>query len=413
MFEIDKWQEIFSTIEKNKLRTFLTGFSVAWGIFMLIILLGSGNGLENAVKHQFNSSATNTIWMWSNQTSMPYKGLKSGRRINLENEDYDLIKNTIKGVDQISARNFIWQNSTISYKKEFGSFDILTVYPDYGKIEQIQLLEGRYINDLDIEKFRKVTCISKIVKESLFKGEPCINKYIKVAGIPFMVVGVYTDQENGDNGNNLRQLYVPFTTAQRVFNGSNRVQTIAFTVGKSSVDESKNIQDIVKNKMAYRHKFDPQDQRAVQMWNAVEEYKKVMDLFAGIRLFIWIIGIGTIIAGIVGVSNIMLIVVKERTKEIGVRKALGATPWSIISLILQESLLITGFAGYIGLVLGIGVLELINKYMPPSEFFRNPEADFTLAVSATIVLVIAGTLAGFVPARRAAAIKPVEALRDE
>jgi len=413
MFDIDKWQEIFSTIQKNKMRTFLTGFSVAWGIFMLIILLGSGNGLENAVRYQFNSSAVNTIWMWSNQTSMPYKGMKSGRPINLEIEDYDLIKNTVDGVDKISGRNFIWQNSTISYKKEFGSFDIMTVHPDYGKIEQIQLLEGRYINDLDLEKFRKVACISKVVKESLFKGEPCLNKYIKVAGIPFLVVGVYTDQENGDNGNNLRQLYVPFTTAQKVFNMKNRVQTIAFTVGQSTVDESKAIQDKVKNMMAARHKFDPQDQRAVQMWNAVEEYKKVMDLFAGIRLFIWIIGIGTIIAGIVGVSNIMLIVVKERTKEIGVRKALGATPWSIISLILQESVLITGFAGYIGLVLGIGVLELISKYMPPSDFFRNPEADFMLAVSATILLIVAGTLAGFVPARRAAAIKPVEALRDE
>lgn len=413
MFDIDKWQEIFSTIQKNKMRTFLTGFSVAWGIFMLIILLGSGNGLENAVRYQFNSSAVNTIWMWSNQTSMPYKGMKSGRPVNLEIEDYDLIKNTVDGVDKISGRNFIWQNSTISYKKEFGSFDIMTVHPDYGKIEQIQLLEGRYINDLDLEKFRKVACISKVVKESLFKGEPCLNKYIKVAGIPFLVVGVYTDQENGDNGNNLRQLYVPFTTAQKVFNMKNRVQTIAFTVGQSTVDESKAIQDKVKNMMAARHKFDPQDQRAVQMWNAVEEYKKVMDLFAGIRLFIWIIGIGTIIAGIVGVSNIMLIVVKERTKEIGVRKALGATPWSIISLILQESVLITGFAGYIGLVLGIGVLELISKYMPPSDFFRNPEADFMLAVSATILLIVAGTLAGFVPARRAAAIKPVDALRDE
>lgn len=413
IIDIDKWQEIFSTIQKNKLRTFLTGFSVAWGIFMLIILLGSGNGLENAVKYQFNSSATNTIWMWSNQTSMPYKGLKSGRPINLENDDYDVIKNTVEGVDQISSRNYIWQNSTVTYKKEFGSFDIFTVYPDYGNIEQIQILEGRYINNIDIEKFRKVTCISKVVKEILFKGESCMNKYVKVAGIPFLVVGVYTDQENGDNGNNLRQIYVPISTAQRVFNGGNKVQTIAFTVGKATVEQSKRIQDEVKMKMATRHKFDPQDQRAVQMWNAVEEYKKVMDLFAGIRLFIWIVGIGTIIAGIVGVSNIMLIVVKERTKEIGIRKALGATPWSIISLILQEAVLITGFAGYIGLVLGIGVLELITKYMPPSDFFRNPEADFAIAVSATIVLIVAGTLAGFVPARRASAIKPVEALRDE
>ena len=412
MFDLDKWQEIFSTIEKNKLRTFLTGFSVAWGIFMLIILLGSGKGLENGVQNQFNSSASNSLWMWNGQTTMPYKGLKSGRNIQMQNSDYELIRNTVKGVEYISPRNYIWQNNTISYKREFGNFDIRTVMPDYGIIEKVQVLKGRFVNDYDIEKFRKVVVISTVVRDALFKGEDPLDKYITVSGVPFQVIGVFTDQDNS-NGENNRVVYLPISTSQKVFNGGNDVQLISLTTGKATVEESKQMENKIIGMMAAKYKFDPNDKRAVQIWNNVEQYEKVMKLFQGIRLFIWIIGIGTIIAGIVGVSNIMMIVVKDRTKEIGIRKALGATPWSIISLVMQESILITGFAGYVGLLLGIGLLELVSKYMPPSDFFRNPEADFNVAVSATILLVLAGAVAGFVPARRAAAIKPVEALRDE
>lgn len=412
MFDLDKWQEIISTIEKNKLRTFLTGFSVAWGIFMLIILLGSGKGLENGVQNQFNSSASNSLWMWNGQTTMPYKGMKPGRNIQMENSDFDLIRNTVKGVEYISPRNYIWQNNTISYKREFGNFDIRTVMPDYGIIEKVKVLKGRFINDYDVAKFRKVVVISIVVRDALFKGEEPLDKYITVSGVPFQVVGVFTDEDN-QNGENNRVVYLPISTAQRVFNGGDDIQLISLTTGQATVDESKQMEEKILGMMAAKHKFDPNDKRAVQIWNNVEQYEKVMKLFQGIRIFIWIIGIGTIIAGIVGVSNIMMIVVKDRTKEIGIRKALGATPWSIISLVMQESILITGFAGYIGLLLGIGLLELVSKYMPPSDFFRNPEADFMIAISATILLILAGAIAGFVPARKAAAVKPVEALRDE
>jgi putative ABC transport system permease protein len=412
MFDLDKWQEIFSTIEKNKLRTFLTGFSVAWGIFMLIILLGSGKGLENGVQNQFNSSASNSLWMWNGQTTMPYKGMKSGRNIQMQNSDYDLIRKTVYGVEYISPRNYIWQNNTISYKREFGNFDIRTVMPDYGIIEKVQVLKGRFVNDYDIEKFRKVVVISTVVRDALFKGEEPLDKYITVSGVPFQVIGVFTDQDNS-NGENNRVVYLPISTSQKVFNGGNDVQLISLTTGKATVEQSKQMESKILGLMAAKYKFDPRDKRAVQIWNNVEQYEKIMKLFQGIRLFIWIIGIGTIIAGIVGVSNIMMIVVKDRTKEIGIRKALGATPWGIISLVMQESILITGFAGYIGLLLGIGLLELVSKYMPPSDFFRNPEADFGIAVSATVLLILAGAIAGFVPARKAAAVKPVEALRDE
>lgn len=410
MFDTDKWQEIFSTIKKNRLRTFLTGFSVAWGIFMLMILLGSGNGLQNGVNKEFESSATNTIWVWSGQTSLPYKGMKPGRNVQLVNEDYNEVKSKVKGIDLSSSRYNIWGTNTLSYKKESGSFEVSNVYPDYGEIEKVKIIKGRYINQPDIDQFRKVTVISKLVEEALFKGEDPMGKYIKVNGVPFKVVGVFTDDNNNDDNN--RIIYLPISTAQRVFSGDNRINTIALTVGKASVEESKQIEQEVRTKLAALHKFDPADPRAIFTWNSLEELQKFLRLFASIRLFIWIIGLGTIIAGIVGVSNIMMIVVKDRTKEIGIRKAMGATPWSIVSLILQEAVLITSFAGYLGLVLGVVVLETVGSKIE-SQFFSHPSVDLNVALYALLLLVFCGALAGFIPARRAAAIKPIEALRDE
>lgn len=410
MFDTDKWQEIFSTIRKNKLRTFLTGFSVAWGIFMLMILLGSGNGLQNGVNKQFESSATNTIWVWSGQTSMPYKGMKPGRNIQLVNEDYDAVKKSIKGIDKSSSRYNMWGSNTLSYKKQFGSFNVRNVYPDYAHIEKITIVKGRFINDPDINQFRKVTVISTKVEEALFKGEDPMGKYISVNGVPFKVIGLFTDEDNRDD--NMQTIYLPISTAQRVFSGDNRINTIAITVGDASVDESKQIEQEVRSKLAALHKFDPTDPRAIFTWNSLEEFQKFIRLFSSIRMFIWVIGFGTIIAGIVGVSNIMMIVVKDRTKEIGIRKAMGATPWSIVSLILQEAVLITSFAGYFGLVLGVVVLETVGSKIE-SEFFSQPSVDLRIAIYALILLVLSGTLAGFIPARKAAAIKPIEALRDE
>lgn len=410
MFDRDKWQEIFSTIKKNKLRTFLTGFSVAWGIFMLIILLGSGRGLQNGVSKEFDSSATNTIWVWSGQTSLPYKGMKPGRNIQLENKDYDEVKASVKGIDKSSSRYNIWGNNTLSYKRQYGSFNVRNVYPDYADIEKLTIIKGRFINQPDIEHYRKTTTISTQVEEALFKGEDPIGKYINVNGVPFKVVGLFTDDDSRDD--NMRTIYLPISTAQRVFSGDNRINTIAITVGDASVDESKQIEQEVRSKLAVLHKFDPNDPRAIFTWNSLEEFQKFMRLFAGIQLFIWIIGFGTIIAGIVGVSNIMMIVVKDRTKEIGIRKAMGATPFSIVSLILQEAVLITSFAGYIGLVLGVVVLETVGSKIE-SQFFSQPSVDLRIALYALLLLVLSGALAGFIPARKAAAIKPIEALRDE
>jgi putative ABC transport system permease protein len=411
IFDWDKWQEIFETMKKNRLRTFLTGFSVAWGIFMLIILLGSGYGLENGVKKAFEGDAANTLWINPGQTSTAYKGMKAGRTIQFTNEDYNLMKQEIPYIDKISGRLNIWQDNTISYKKEYGNYDIIACHPGYGYYETLDIINGRFINDDDIIDFRKVVVIGKPVAEALFKDEDPMGKYIQVSGVPFKVTGVFSDA-GGDR--DMQRVYVPLSTAQRVFNFGNRIFTIGIVTQDIGVDDSRAMADEVRQTLAQKHKFDPEDQRAVFVWNNYEEYIKLMNLFASIRLFIWIIGIGTIIAGVVGVSNIMMIVVKERTQEIGVRKALGATPWSIITLILLESVLITSFAGYIGLVMGVGLLELISPLFENSDtFFKNPEVDIATAMGATAVMVISGMLAGFVPARKAAAIQPIEALRYE
>ena len=410
MFIIDRWEEIFSTLRKNKLRTFLTGFSVAWGIFMLIILLGSGRGLENGVRAQFESSAVNTLWVWGGETSMPYKGFKPGRDISFENADYHNIKDNVNGIGHIAGRTHVWGDNTVSYKNEYGNFDLRSVYPDYGVIEKVNLIEGRFVNPFDIEQNLKVAAIGVAVRDALLKDTPALGEYINIKGIPFKVVGIFEDDDGRQD--NQRVVYIPITTAQKVFMGRERVSTIAVTVASSDVAESERMEDEIRTKMAQRHNFDKEDERAMFIWNGVEEYKQFMDLFAAIRMFVWIIGIGTIIAGIVGVSNIMMIAVKERTKEIGIRKSMGATPNSIILLIMQEAIFITGFAGYFGLVLGVGLLELISPHVE-TEFFRNPDANLGVAISATIVLILAGMIAGFVPARKAAAIKPVVALRDE
>ncbi len=409
MFDIDNWQEIYSTISKNKLRTFLTGFSVAWGIFMLIILLGSGYGLENGVSKEFEGDATNTISINQGITSKAFQGYKPGRFIQFTNDDYEKVKPMDK-VEHISARVNIRNSTVLSYKSEFGTFDILSIHPDYRYVEDLSMIVGRFLNEIDIEEKRKVVSIGRLVKDALFKNEEALGKYIKVGSIPFKVVGVF-DDPGGDR--DLSRVYIPITTAQMVFNRGNRINRLNITVGDATVKESEVLVENIRKDLAQKHHFDIEDKRAIFIWNNVEQYQKFMRLFASIRLFIWVIGIGTIIAGIVGVSNIMMIVVKERTKEIGIRKALGASPASVVSLILQEAILITAFAGYVGLVAGVGLLELVSRNMEGVDYFANPEVNINVALLATLVLIISGAIAGFVPAKKAASVKPVVALRDE
>ena len=410
MFDRDKWLEIWSTVKQNKLRTFLTSFSVFWGIFMLIILLGSGKGLENGVEKEFASDATNTLWVSGGITTLAYKGMLPGRYIQLSNKDFEAIKKEVLPGDELAIRKDIWQNNTISYKNKYVTYDVKCVNPVYAKIENVEIQEGRFVNELDLRDSRKVVCIGYLVRDNLFgENKNAIGEMVQINSIPFKVVGVFTDS-GGDR--DVRRVYIPHSTATKVYGFGDKVGRVPILT-TANVEESLEMEKRIKKSLASIHRFDPEDPRALRIWNNLENYAQFTSLFKMIRLFVWFIGIMTIVAGIVGVSNIMIIVVKERTKEIGIRKAIGARPSSIISLILMESILITSVAGYMGLVVGTFLLELISKYMPASDYFANPEVSLGVAIQATIVLVISGALAGFWPALRAARIKPIEALRDE
>lgn len=408
MLDLDKWQEIFATISKNKLRTFLTGFSVAWGIFMLIILLGSGTGLENGVKSEFSGDAVNSLWVNAGKTSVGYKGLQPNREIRFTNEDRKLLETGYKDAQNLTSRVNLWEINQFSYGQKSGSFNVRGCEKGMLASEKITVVKGRFVNDIDVAEGRKVCCVGKMLVAELFDKEDPVEKYLNINGIPFKIVGMFTD-EGGEQ--DMRRAYIPVSTAQRTFTGNDKVDQLVLTM--EDMEKSQQTEKSIRKLLAERHNFDPEDDKAIFIWNNLVEYNRIMGVIIGIRIFVWIIGIGTLIAGIVGVSNIMMIAVKERTKEIGIRKALGATPWSIISLVVQESVFVTAAAGYIGLILGIAVLESAKKLIPDSDFFKNPNVDIWIAIYANILLIIAGIIAGLFPARKAAAVKPIEALRDE
>ncbi|MGQ1889404.1 ABC transporter permease [Thermophagus sp. OGC60D27] len=410
--------EIFSTLRQNKLRAIMTGFSVAWGIFMLILLLGSGNGLQHGMENNFRGVAKNSLWIWSRQTQLAHDGLQAGRRIQFTNEDYNFLVNMFQDdISNISGRFHLWGRGTVTYKDNYGDYDLEGVRPEFKNIQIVDIKQGRYLNEMDMKEFRKVAIISIPVKEALFKDEDPIGKYVRISNVPFMVVGLFENPERRDD----EQIYIPVNTAQRVFNGSNRLSELAISTNALTVAENKRIEEAVRTTLMKRHRVAPEDKQAIGSWNTLEHFKQAQGVFRGIRLFVWVIGIMTIIAGIVGVSNIMIILVKERTKEIGIRKAIGATPWSVIRLVLAESVFITTLSGFLGLVFGMGLLSAISivlqsvaEQSPQVEkIFFNPTANVSVVVAALVVLIIAGLIAGFVPARRAAGIKPIEALHDE
>ncbi|MDX1469882.1 MAG: ABC transporter permease [Flavobacteriaceae bacterium] len=414
MFDLERWQEIFETLSKNKLRTFLTGLSVASGIFILVVLLGVSQGMQNGVRSQFEQDATNQISVWTSRTTKEYKGLNPGRNIQLKNSDYNSITRTYANeLDRKSPSYSVW-SGTINYKNETGNYNIQGVMPDNQFIENAEIITGRFLNLADVESSRKVVVIGNKVKSDLFKDEDPIDKNITLAGMTFKVVGVFFDP--GGEREETRA-FIPITTAQKVFNAGEDIRNIYLTVKMSdNFDEavalSSALTQGISQQLKERHIVSPDDTSAIRVNETLEEAKKIYSLLDVISAVFWFVGIGTIIAGVVGVGNIMLIIVKERTKEIGIRKAIGALPSSIVSMILQEAIFVTMFAGLFGLIAGLGLMELVGPQIS-SDFIKTPQVDFGIALTTVFILVLAGALAGFIPAYRASKIKPIIALRDE
>ncbi|MDR0844512.1 MAG: ABC transporter permease [Tannerella sp.] len=426
MFDFDNLHEIWGTMKKNKLRTFLTGFSVAWGIFMLIVLLAAGNGLQNGIDYNFRFMAENTVFCWTRYTTMPYKGFQPNRRIEFTEEDVRAIKRVHPEVDLITPINS--RSDTLAYNHEFMTASIDAVYPDCSSIIYLPIHagNGRFINEMDMIQRRKVIVITPRMVEVLFHdGAQPLGSYIKIGNLMFQVIGIYHSERQNSN----ESAYIPFTTGQALFDGGYHVHEIQFTLnGINSEEESEAFTDRFRGRMARRHQFDPADKNPVGLYDSGQEFRMWRGMNNSIALFIWLVGIGTLIVGIVGVSNIMLITVRERTKEFGIRKAIGAKPSSILQLIIIESVLVTGVFGYIGMVMGIGLAEVVNFVMEMASagasssggeqgsnttIFRNPTVNLSIALSATGVLVFAGVLAGYFPARKAVKISAIEAIRTE
>jgi len=420
MFDADRWHEIFYALKKNKLRTFFTAFGVFWGIFMLVIMMGSGNGLRNAVFADFGNMATNSVFMWTQRTTIPYKGFQRGRYYNFRNSDTQAMKDKIPEINLIAPRIQAWGGggaNNVIRNERTSSFTIFGDYPDIQRIDPLHLVQGRFINALDIDQHRKVAVIGAKVKNDMFEpGEDPMGEYLKIQGVYFQVVGVFESKKSDQQAERENQvIFLPFTTLQQTYNYGDIVGWYAFT-SRADVPASV-VETKAKKLLAERHGIHPDDQRAIGSFNLEKEFKKMTGLFTGIRILIWIVGAGTLFAGVVGVSNIMLIVVRERTKEMGIQRAIGATPWNIMSQVITESVILTTIAGYLGLVIGVGVIEAVNlalaKAATSSNMFRNPEIDFQMAMTALAILVISGVLAGLIPARRAVSIKPIDAIRFE
>jgi putative ABC transport system permease protein len=409
MFSSDRWQEIFETIRKNKLRTFLSGFTVALGIFIFIMLFGLGNGLKNTFAEFFTDDSTNALFLSPGKTTKAYKGFKKDRRIEFDNTDLaDIKANFPFYLEDITPR--ISRGAIVKYKNESDNYTTRAVAPGHQKVEKTILMDGRYINQRDLIERTKVIVIGRLVAEDLFKNENPIGKYLDIGNVMFRVVGIFQDS-GGDREE--RMIYMPYTTRQRIEKNNDKVDQIMVTfpprIGHSgSLVFEKKLRVFLKQKKS----IDPTDSSGVFVRNMADNFKRNQQFANVLQWIVTFVGLGTLIAGIIGISNIMVFVVKERTKELGIRKALGATPRSVIQLILQESIFITLISGYIGMLLGILLLKNIGLRLE-DFFIKNPYVDNSTALWATFILVVFGAIAGYIPAKRAAGIKPIIALRDE
>jgi len=422
MFDLDRWQEIMSALKKNKMRTFLTAFGVFWGIFMLVVMLGAGNGLRNGITSDFGDFATNSVFMWTRSTTIPYKGLPKGRNFNFKADDIEALRKEIPEIDILSPRTQgggSQDGNNVVRGTKSGAFSIMGDYPEWNEIDPVTITAGRFLNNADLKEKRKVAVIGNKVVEILFQpGENPLGQYIQIQGIYFQVIGTFKPLTTGINfgGDKEQSIYMPLTTFQRVYNWGDVIGWFAFT-SKEGVPASE-VEEKASALLRRRHLVSPEDTQAIGSFNLEKQFNQMTGLFAGINGLIWIVGIGTLLAGVIGISNIMLVIVKERTKEIGIQRAIGAPPAKIISQIITESVFLTTFAGYFGLVVSVGLLEALNRLLlsggaGENTMFKNPGIDFNMAVIALIILIVTGAIAGLVPARKAVSIKPIDALRYE
>ena len=421
MFSKDNWTEILEALTTNWFRTLLTSFGVLWGIFILVILLAAGKGLENGVKQGFGGMATNSLFMWTQTASKPYKGLPKGRRYNFKTGDVAAIKQNVPDLRFVSPRNqlggFGGANNVVRGLKT-GAFNVYGDYPEIIQQEPMDITSGRFINYSDINDKRKVAIIGEGVRNDMYQpGEDVIGSYLKINGVNFMVIGTY--KKKGNNNGNVeeaqKQIFVPFTAFSQAFNMGETVGWMAITANDgSSITELKSqVFDVIKS----NHSIHPEDDRAIGNFDLYAEFSKINGLFVALKAVAYFVGILVLLSGIIGISNIMLIVVKERTNEIGIRRALGATPWAIRGQILMESIFLTIISGMAGIALATGIIALINyqlQGMDTSEMmFANPSVDLGVVITALTILIISGLLAGLIPAQNAIKIQPVDALRTE
>ena len=418
LLDLDHWQEIRVALTRNRARTALTAFGVFWGIFLLMVMLGSGSGLRKGVLQGFADGATNSFFLWTQRTQKPYAGMPAGRSIRLTNADVEAIREKVPEAEVVAPRNQLrgfGGGNNVSRGRKTGAFSVMGDYPEIRRVQPLRIEAGRFLNPIDVEESRKVAVIGTRVRELLFsRGEEPIGDSIVIGGVYFQVVGVFASPRTGDNADRDAQtIFVPFTTFQRAFNYGDRVGWMAI-ISRPDVPASV-AEEKVLSLLRSRHKVAPDDLRAFGHFNLEEEYSKIQGLFSGIRLLVWIVGVGTLAAGVIGVSNIMLIIVKERTKEIGIRRALGAKPSAVVSQIVSESVILTSLAGYLGLVAGIALVVAIGRLLPPggAGMFLDPDVGVGEALQALAILVAAGVLAGLAPAQRALAVSPTVALRSE
>jgi ABC-type antimicrobial peptide transport system, permease component len=419
MFDLDRFQEIWVTITRNKTRSLLTGFGVFWGIFMLVIMLGAGQGLENGMMKGLDGFATNSCFFYTSPTSEPYKGFKKGRRWDIHNRDIEVLKRTVKELEYASP--MLWGargTNNVARNDRAGSFTVRGLHPNYSKIEQQRMKYGRFINEVDILQKRKVCVIGTSVYEELFKrNENPLGHYIRVNGVYYQVVGVASGVSRVSiGGRSSEQVAIPFSTMQQITNQGDVVHFMGATARKGYTAEQ--LEDRIKEVLRAQNNIAPTDLQAVGSFNLEKQFKMFDNLFLGISSLIWIVGMGTLLAGIIGVSNIMLVTVRERTREIGVRRALGAKPLTILNQVVSESLLLTSLAGVLGLCFGVGLLAAVNtglESMPDTgnTFFSNPIIPFYVAVVSFGVLLVSGLIAGVLPAWRALQIKAIDAIREE